>query len=577
MGAADSAPPEEDSRQQVAARQPSPPPPPRKSPSRSPSTKSPSPGSASGTTQSASPEDRNPLEPADHPGANPSKAASPSCRQDLADAAIQGHTVTTSVTDALPGKADALTGKGSVAQRAGHKSGQGTFPDALAPAKQEAAVRPSMKKRGATDSGNTGSVPPSINGDSDMQGSLALQHAVKVEFEESAAQHAKQARVKPEQTESGAQWETEEGRDAGHHGQGHPQKPPQVQHPQHAWKPPNSNHQGLGGSINPNMAPSQPDWPHPEISRGFTFTSQPPSHAQRLSPEPSSLGAADAEAQLFFMPQRISLAAAHMMAPKPTGISLTQAPVKAISLQEQQQRLYDMQLRQEQALAQQRRHHQMLLHQQQRQQAPDLQRDQQQFRNLQATQGLWVPHLQKHLAVTAAMSSQHAQHSMHTSSLQPEPPPGPYLNGQAAPVQTSFGPQHAQHGGSRGSNQQQSQQQAQHASGLNGFSNPSMHSGQATPRGNGGTSTAFVMWVDGQYKAHGQQEKRMKLRQFVQAARVGFLTVTPAVLPLICVTLTMQECRAKHAYTVCVVQAHKAYIVCVTELLQYLYRSQLCL
>ena len=521
MGAADSSPPEEDSRQQRAARQPSPPPPAGKSPSHRPPAKSPSPGSASGTTQSASPEGRKPLDPGNHPGANPSEATSLGSRQNSADAAIQGHTVFKGITDALPGTANTPTQQGSVSQRAGHVGSQGTFGDAPAPARQKAALR-LVKRRSTVGSSNTESATPSVSGDHDMQGSLALQHAVKIEPEESAAQHAQQAAVKPEQADSDAQWETEEGDDAGHHRQGHLQGPPQAQHAQHARQLPSLYQQGVGGGLNSDMPPSHPDWSYPQISRGFIFTSQPLSSAQRLSPEPSNIGTADAEAQLFFMPQRMSLSAAHMAAPKPNGFPVTREPVKALSLQEQQQRLYSQQLWQHQALAQQRRHHQTHMHQQPRQQAPGVQIDQQQYRNLQATQGPWAHHPQKHLPVTAAMASQHAQHIMHTSSLQPEPPPASYMNAQAGPVPASFGPQHAQHGGNKVLHQQHSQQQAQHASGLNGCSNPSMRSGQATSGGSGGTSTAFVMWVDEQYKAKGQTEQRIKLRQFVQAARVSF-------------------------------------------------------
>ena len=81
--------------------------------------------------------------------------------------------------------------------------------------------------------------------------------------------------------------------------------------------------------------------------------------------------------------------------------------------------------------------------------------------------------------------------------------------------------QQAQHGANGYPKQQQSMaggphaQQAQHAS-----SNGSM---QGNSRGSSGSksSTAFIVWVDAQFKSRGLNGKRAALRQFVQGARVS--------------------------------------------------------
>ena len=519
MGATDSAKPEKDARLQTATRNPSPPPD-RKSPR--PPSKSPSPGSASGTTQSASPGDGISLEP----GASASKPADPKSRQDLADAVSQGLTV--------------------------------ECPD-------------------------ISGIPNGI-GDSDLRRSPPVRCAIKVEFEgnpKQQAQHAKHVAVKSGQTDLSAQAEMIED-EAVHHRQGYWQavaqrarQPtdsnmrwtaelhsrflecvsqiggPERATPKGIWKmmsvqsltvdhvkshlqkyrqsfravgseqletsraASNANHHTL--SMGSEYPPSQPDFSRPYSSPGFSFPSQPPPHAQRLS-------AADAEAQLFFMPHSSeSLPAAAMMAPKPNGfVSQPPAPMpqRASSLQnqhlhaqhQQQQLLYGQQQRQQQLLAQQHYHQQMLMHQrlQQQQQSVGVSREQQ-LETLNLSQGFRAAH-------------HHAQHAMLASTSQP-PPSVSNSNGLSGPVHDSSSSQRANYGANGYSNHQQSasgQQQGQHAKhGANGFSNPSVQSGQPYPRSGSGASTAFIIWCDGQYKAKGQLEKRAALRNFVQAAKVG--------------------------------------------------------
>ena len=517
MGPADSAKPEEDARLQTAAANPSPPPG-RKSPS-APS-KSPSPDSASGTTQSASPADQNPLEPAEdsrNPGASPSKPSDPNNQQDLADAISNdpsverlGNSHQPFAANPVPNYSSVLRGQGSSARSAGYGSGQGLSSGGPASGGQKSLPPAStQKKKGLCDMNASGGLP---------NGQQCSPPAIKVEFDgdlAQQAQHANKVLVKTEQSESDAQGETL-GEEAGHHRQEHWQKAPQTQHAQHARQP--------------------ADFARPHSTAGYAFSSQTPSHAQRLS-------AADAEAQLFFMPHSsVPLPAAAVLAPNSGGFvphsspafalpqrasSLQQQHWQAQQHQHQQQYHRQQQLQQQQWLAQQHYHQQMLMHQQQ--QPMGVSREQP-FMALKPGQTVRIVQGQKHLPVLGMASAQHAGQLAAS-----QPPPSAshqHSNGVSGPAHDSFGSQHAKHGANGFSNHQQGargrlpQQEGQHAKhGANGFSHPSVHSKDPQrmtgPSSSGnGTSTAFIIWCDGQYKARGQVEKRAALRNFVQAAKV---------------------------------------------------------
>ena len=560
MGAPDLVKPEEDPLQETAARNPSPPP-----HGNRPPAKSPSPGSASGTTQSASPEGRNPLGSAEGPDANPSEAADPSSRhgQVLLGRSSMGPVA------AIPASGTSLQGQGPSATSREHVHGPGTAlngPD-LRPNQGARPTLSANKSNGRASMADAGAL--GAKGDEDMHLSPPFLRAIKIEAEEDV--RAEQAAAHAVQELSVAEWRIH-AEEVAQSQQAHLQPSP---HAQDAFKLTNSNHQHSNGRT--AAASGSAGAILPPSSRTFTFTSQPLSHAQRLSPEPSGLSAAETEAQLFFTPHAPSPLAAALLPPKANvfaahpSSSVTNAPNKAVSLQEQQHqryRLYHQQMQQQQLLA--KRHHscQKLIHQQQRQQQQQWQQTaeaslqpQQPVESMAASgQGLWVPHLQKHLPVTGGLSAQHAQHAMHTSSSQSQGSLAAHLNDRASPVhagahhgfnqqqaqhlqhaqhpqqaQHAQHPQQAQH--AQQPHQAQHAQQAQHAEhGLNGYSNSSVHVGQGTPGSGCSMSTAFMMWADGQYKARGQADKRAALRQFVQTARVS-LAQMPNML-FSCVFLT---------------------------------------
>lgn len=462
MGPNDSSKPEEDARLQAAAKNPTVSPD-RKSPSPRPPSRSPGPGSGSGTTRSASPGDQNPNEPAansENPGADPSRSADPDSRQDLADAVSNGP-----------------------APR---------MQDALLPATTE------MQQHGVS-GGNPGI--PNSSWDCGQRPSPPVQHHPKVKLEAGTAQQAQRAskvRVKSEQAEVGTQGEAiEEG--ASQYGQGYWQTALQhAQHAQHARQP--------------------PDFSRPYSTAGYVYPSIPPPHAQHLT-------AADAEEQLFFMPN--SLPAAAVVAPKPNGFvahpsAALPLPLRAPASSLQQQHLHAQQQQQhfyqQQQQWQQQQHQQRLMHY----------RQQQQVEALKPGQTLRIVQPQKRKSASGMDPAQHAQHATHALVSQPPMFVAQNSNGLPGSVHDSSSSQHAKHGANGHSNHQQgvsgrsSQQQAQLAKhGANGVSKPSMHSGQAQPRGGNGTSTAFIVWCDAQYKARGQLEKRAALRSFVQTAKVG--------------------------------------------------------
>ena len=520
MGPADSAKPGEDAGLQMAAGNPSPPP---DSKSPSPPSKSPSPGSASGTTQSASPGDQNPLEPPEaprNPGASPSKPADPNRRQDLADASNNGSAVESlknsqqpfAVND-VPDHSSTFLEQGSLACSAGHGSGQGLSSGGPAPCVKEALLPASTQmQKGLSNLNASGGIPDGF-GNCGQQCLPPVQPTIKVEFEGDPAQqvqHVNKAFVKSEQAEPSEE-------EAEHHRQGHWQTAPRqgAQHAQHARRP--------------------PDFSGPNSTAVYAYPSQTPTHAQRLS-------AADAEAQLFFMPHAsVPLPAAAMMAPKPNGF--VAHPSDAFALpqhtssiqhqhlraQQQQQQHFHRQQQQQQLqwLAQQHYHRQTLMHQRQQQQSP-MGLSEQHFQALTPGQTLRIVHSQKHRPVPGVAPAHHAQHAMHAPASQPPPSAFHNSNGLPSSARHSSGSQHAKHGANGFSSHQQCasgmapHQKAQHAKhGANGLSNPSVHSGDPQCRSSSGSSTAFIIWCDGQYKARGQAEKRAALRNFVHAAKVG--------------------------------------------------------
>lgn len=92
-------------------------------------------------------------------------------------------------------------------------------------------------------------------------------------------------------------------------------------------------------------------------------------------------------------------------------------------------------------------------------------------------------------------------------------------------MHSNAGAQRAQHGvngivNAQHNMVQSGSQQAQQA-GSNHSMQGSMQSlqGGQSQRAAGGSSTAFILWVDSQLKQRGQTEKRAALRQFIQASR----------------------------------------------------------
>ena len=291
----------------------------------------------------------------------------------------------------------------------------------------------------------------------------------------------------------------------------------------------------LNGSFPPQQAGSsyraQQLPPHlpPSFPHGSMFPSQSVSHAQHLGSEPSALPSADDEAQLFFNQQP-------NQTPSP-------AP-KVRSLQQQ---------------------HEMWQQQQYHWQPQQLQQGWQQQRpsafppsgfppsgfppsgfppSEDAQQGPWIPHLQAHLSLPlqgpASTCYTHYHSSLNTPQLQlPQQqqqhvPLSSSMHGWQHHMHSNSGVQHAQHGVNGFVNAQHNMvqsgsQQAQQAGSNHSVQSMqgSMQSAQSgqSQRAAGGSSTAFILWVDGQLKQRGQTEKRAALRQFIQASRVSLCSM----------------------------------------------------
>ena len=538
MGPADSAKPQEDAQLQTAAGNPSPPPD-RKSPS--PQSKSPSPGSASGTTRSASPADPNPLEPAEesrNPGASPSRPADPTTWQDLADAISNGPVVNPQqpfAANAAPHHSTVLQGQGSLAHSAAQGKGQRLSSGCpVLDVQKSLRADSTQMQKGLYNVNASGGIPNGF-GDCEQQ---CLPPVIKIEVGGGPAQHAQHANkvfVKSEQAESDAQGGALE-EEAGRYRQSHWQTASQTQHAPYARQPTN------------NL--------HPYSTTGYAYSSQTPSHAHRLS-------AADAEAQLFFMPHSsVPLPAAAMMAPNSSGFVVHPSAFLQQQHLHAQQRYYrQQQLQKQQWLAQQHYHQQMLMHQQQQQQQqqPRGFSREPQFEALKPGQTVRIVHPHKHLPVPSMASAQHAQHAMQASASHPPPAASQNSNGLPSSACDSFGSQHAQHGANGFSNQQQGasgslpHQKGQHAKqGANRVSQPSMRSMDPQRRSGSGPSTAFIIWCDAQYKARGQVEKRAALRSFVQAAKVALPSTCPSFLPLSSSSVLTRICIALNKFQGCV-------------------------
>ena len=298
----------------------------------------------------------------------------------------------------------------------------------------------------------------------------------------------------------------------------------------------------LNGSFPPQQAGSSyrgqllPSHLPPSFSQGFMFPSQSASHAQHLGPEPSAFPSADDEAQLFFNqhPSRM---------PSPAPQACSQQPNPAVQrpwgdlhahqhhemLQQQQQRL--QQHHWQQQLLQQGR-------QQQRPQGfPPSNFPPSDFPPSEDApqQGLWIPHLQAHLSLPL----QAAAPTCYTDSLntaqqqqQQHVPRSNSMHGWPHHMHSNSGAQHgvnqyvnAQHGMFQSGPQQAQQAGSNHSVQSMQGSMQSLQGGQSK-RAAGGSSTAFILWVDGQLKQRNQIEKRAALRQFIQASRVRPYSMT---------------------------------------------------
>ncbi|DBA73519.1 TPA: hypothetical protein ACH3X1_011542 [Trebouxia sp. C0004] len=292
----------------------------------------------------------------------------------------------------------------------------------------------------------------------------------------------------------------------------------------------------INGSCPPQQAGSsyrgQPLPSHlpSSYSQGFMFPSQPGSHAQHLGPELSAFPSADDEAQLFFNQQPNQM-------PSPAPQACSQQPNPAV--QRPWGDLYPHQhhamLQQQQQRVQQYHWQQQLLQQGRQQQRP------QGFPPSEeaAQQGLCIPHLQAHLSMplqdAAPTCYTHYHSSLNTPQLQQQQhvPLSNSMHGWPHHMHSNLGAQRAQLGVNEFVKAQHNMvqlgsQQAQQA-GSNHSVQGSVQSMQGSMQGlqggrsqraAGGSSTAFILWVDGQLKQRGQTEKRAALRQFIQASRV---------------------------------------------------------
>ena len=416
-----------------------------------------------------------------------------------------------------------------------------------------------------------------VNAD-ELEASRAVQPAVKQETDAGMAQHAQQAAVKSEQFERDSRGYADHQGQAGE-GRWHP--PPSIMHALHAGQPQHSNGHYMNGythaDISSGLASSQQYFTGQH--QDFTFSRQPQRHTQRLSPQPFSLSSADAEAQLFFMPQITSVPAGR--APKPNGIphaasgplSASHVSMSMQGLQSAHQQQQQLALLQQQQQQEQQQQEQQQQEQQQQQQQRDwrrrmlAQKRHQHNMQMQPQQQWHQQHMQRppesqtpgcrdlqnaHKNHDRSMATS-AQLAMHASSSPLAPTHGSQMNGWAGGTHPPAHAQHAQrstdghsnhqhsvshhqraqHGAEVSLQKQQSHgfehEQTQHVEGLNGIATQSVQSGHATSggsSGSSGTSTAFLIWVDQQYKVRGQMEKRAELRQFVQAARVSLFLLS---------------------------------------------------
>ncbi|DBA80372.1 TPA: hypothetical protein ACH3X2_007315 [Trebouxia sp. C0005] len=280
----------------------------------------------------------------------------------------------------------------------------------------------------------------------------------------------------------------------------------------------------------------------PSFSYGSMFPSQSGSHAQHLGQEPSAFPSADDEAQLFFNQQP-------NQTPRPAPQACSQQPHAAVQrpwgadLHAHQH--HDMWLLQQQHQPVQEHHWQQHLLQQGRQQ-----QRQQGFppsgflptgfpppgflpSEDAPQQGPWIPHLQAHLSLPLQGAAPTGYTHYHSSSNTPQQqqqhvPRSNSMHGWPHHTHSNSGGQRAQHGingfvnvqhGMGQSGSQQAQQAGSNHSVQSMRGSMQSLQGGHSQRAAGCSSTAFILWVDGQLKQRGQTEKRAALRQFIQASR----------------------------------------------------------
>ena len=352
----------------------------------------------------------------------------------------------------------------------------------------------------------------------------------------------KEVRVKEEQQESGYQ---QEGQQLGQlqaswQRQGYMEHPgiAFAQHTQQASQFVNS-HSNSNGAVppQPSGASQRSQFPPshlpPQFPQGLVPVPQPASHAEHVKPEPTAAPSAAAEAQLFFTQhpsvcESAPAPRASSQQARAAGHNHTWEGLAPQEYQEKQPHQLQPQQQQQQQRWQkfQQQQRWQKFQQQQRSQAflqPAFMQSQ-----IGPQMGPWIPHLQAHLPPPHPQAATPTLHTAHPGSQMQQQQQsvrasGP-MHGWSYPMQS--GAQHAQHGAygiaypQHSMPQQAGFRQAQQAQ--RAGANPSVQSMQGGQiRQGSGSSTAFIVWVDGELKRRGQTEKRTALRQFIQASRVS--------------------------------------------------------
>ena len=314
----------------------------------------------------------------------------------------------------------------------------------------------------------------------------------------------------------------------------------------------------LNGSFPPQQTGSSyrarplPSHLPPSFSHGSMFPSQSVSHAQHLASEPCAFPSADDEAQLFFNQQPSQMPSPAPQACSQQLNSAVQWPWGADLHAHQHHDMWRLQQQQQQQRVQQHHWQQQLLQQGRQQQrshgfppsgfAPSGFPPPGFPPSEDAPQhGLWMPHLQAHLSLplqgAAPTCYTHNHSSLNTPQQQQQQhvPLSTSMHGWPHQMHSNAGAQRAQHGVNGIVNAQHNMVQSGSQQAQQAGSNHSMQSmqgsmqslqGGQSQRAAGGSSTAFILWVDSQLKQRGQTEKRAALRQFIQASRVRPCSIT---------------------------------------------------